>query len=168
MDLFDAIAKRASVRAFAPCRVSRKELEQIVDAGRRAPSGRNVQPCEFIVVCDPDTIKRLGEVQKCISEASAAIAVVVDENATQYWKEDAAAAIENMLLAAVALGYSSLWVEGCVLMREDYAREVLGVPASKRLLAILPIGKPASAPKQAGKKPLKDIVYLNRYGQPWE
>ena len=43
----------------------------------------------------------------------------MDERASKYWKEDAAAAIENMLLSVVALGYASLWVEGYVLNQED-------------------------------------------------
>ena len=168
MDLFDAIKKRASVRAFVPCEITAAELERIVDAGRRAPSGMNRQPWEFIVVRDKAVIERLGKVQDCIAQACAAVAVVMDEKASVFWKEDAAAAIENMLLSVTALGYASLWVEGYVLKHEQYARETLGVPADKRLLAILPIGKPASEPRQAAKKALADVTYLDHYGQPWK
>jgi len=168
MELFDAIGQRASVRSFSPCRISDAELEQIVDAGRRAPSGYNRQGWEFVVVRDASNLKRLGKIQGCIAQATAAIAVVMDEEASEYWKEDAGAAIENMLLAAVGLGYASLWVEGYVLKHEDYGKEVLGVPPDKRLLAILPIGRPASQPNQADKKPLADITHSERYGQPWK
>ncbi|MFO7958491.1 MAG: nitroreductase family protein [Candidatus Brocadiia bacterium] len=164
MDFFEAIEKRASVRSFAPCHVDGEHLMRILDAGRRAPSGRNRQPCEFIVVRDKDILARLGKIQGCIAEASVAVAVVVDESATPYWKEDAAAAIENMLLAAVALGYASLWVEGYVLKNEDYARDVLGVPEELRVLAVLPIGKPAAEPAQAEKRPLDQVCHKERYG----
>ena len=164
MDLFEAIKERASVRAFVPGEISDEDLESIVDAGRRAPSGYNTQPWEFIVIRDRAVLQKLGKIQDCIAQASAAVGVVVDEDATKYWKEDASAAIENMLLAAVALGYASLWVEGYVLMQEDYGKEVLGVPDHLRLLAVLPIGKPATAPHQKEKKPLKEITHYDRYG----
>ena len=167
MEIFEAIRKRASVRTFAPCEIGERELEQIVDAGRRAPSGYNRQPREFVIVRDAAILKRLAKIQDCIGEASAAVAVVMDEQGSDYWKEDAAAAIENMLLATVALGYASLWVEGYVLRHEDYGKDVLGVPKDRRLLAILPIGKPAEEPRQADKKPLADVAHRDRYGQPW-
>jgi nitroreductase len=164
MELFEAIGKRASVRAFAPCDVPDDDLVRIVDAGRRAPSGRNRQPWEFIIVSDADVIARLGEIQGCIGQASAAVAIVMDDQASEYWKEDAAAAIENMLLAITALGYASVWVEGYVLHHEDYGKEVLGVPENRRLLAVLPIGKPEGEAVQAQKKPLDEVLHRNRYG----
>ncbi len=164
MDLFEAIEKRASVRSFSPCNISDNQLRQIVDAGRRAPSGCNRQPCEFIVVKDPDEVEALGQVQSCISEASAAIAVVADEEVSEYWKEDASAAIENMLLAITGLGFASLWVEGYVFKNEDVARDILQVPDDKTLLAILPIGRSRDA-EQAEKKPLSEITHVNHYGE---
>ncbi len=167
MEFFETIKARASVRAYAPCEITDEELEKIVDAGRRAPSGMNRQPCAFIIMRDKATIEKLGKIQGCIAQASAAIAIVVDENATSFWKEDASAAIENMLLAVTALGYASLWVEGYVLRHEDYGKEVLGVPEHLRLLAILPVGKPADEPRQADKKALSEITYSERHGNPW-
>ena len=159
-------SSRASVRSFAPTTITTAELAKTVDAGRRAPSGYNRQPCEFVIVTDPAVIGELGSIQACIGEAAAAIAIVVDEAATDYWKEDASAAIENMLLALVALGYASVWVEGYVLRMEAEAKEILAVPDNLRLLAILPIGKPAGTAAQKEKKPLADIAYANRYGVP--
>jgi hypothetical protein len=58
-------------------------------------------------------------------------------------------------------------VEGYVLQHEDYGKEVLQVPKDRRLLAILPLGKPAAPPKQADKKDASSITYLNRYGSRW-
>lgn len=164
MDFFEAVEKRASVRAFVKCEIPEKDLLRVMDAGRRAPSGRNCQPWEFILVTDPATMAALGKIQGCIAEASAAIAVVMDESASKYWKEDAGAAIENMLLAITALGYASLWVEGYVLMHEAYGKQVLGVPEVKRLLAVLPIGKPAGPVGQAQKKPLSELLHREKYG----
>jgi len=165
MDVFHAIHTRASVRSLMPCSVTERELEQILEAGRRAPSGYNRQPWEFILVRDRKVLDRLGRIQRCIAEGSAAIALVMDEQASTYWKEDAGAAIENMLLAIVALGYASVWVEGYVLNQEAYGKSVLGVPDHLRLLAILPVGKPAAPAGQARKKPLGELVYYDTYGK---
>ena len=167
MDFFETVRSRASVRAFDACVITKDELLSILDAGRRAPTGYNRQPWEFIAIQDADILRQLAEIQSCIGEASAAIAVVVDEEGTKFWKEDAAAAIENMLLAVTALGYASLWIEGYVLKSEQKAKDILGVPDSKRLLAILPIGLPSGTPEQAEKKPLSEMVHRDRYGRPW-
>lgn len=128
MDVFEAIHTRASVRSLKPCAITEQEVEQILDAGRRAPSGYNSQPWEFILIRERTLLDQLGKIQSCIAEGSAAIALVMDERASKYWKEDAGAAIENMLLAIVALGYASVWVEGYVLDQEAYGKAVLGIP----------------------------------------
>jgi nitroreductase len=127
-------------------------------------SGYNRQPWEFILIRERKILDQPGRIQGCIAEGSAAIALVMDERASKYWKEDAGAAIENMLLASVALGYASVWVEGYVLNQEAYGKSVLGVPGHLRLLAVLPIGKPGVPPRQARKTALAEIVYYENYG----
>lgn len=164
MDLFDAMRARASVRSLEPVAVPDEDIEQILDAGRRAPSGMNVQPLQYIVIGDRAVLEKLGKVQGFIAQASAAIAIVADPGESRFWLEDAAAAAENMLLAIAALGYGSTWVEGTLLRREEWARELLGVPDHLRLIILLPIGKPAGSPSQAPKKPLSELVHHERYG----
>lgn len=164
MDLFEAVKQRASVRSFEPAEIPEADLLRILDAGRRAPSGYNRQPWQFILVRERETLESLSRVQDCIGQAAAAVALVVDEEQTKYWKEDAGAAIENMLLAAVALGYASLWIEGYVLRHEELVKEILGVPDRLRVLALLPIGAPADEPQQAEKKPLSEILHRERFG----
>ena len=165
MDLFEAIRARASVRSREPVEIPDADLEQILDAGRRAPSGMNSQPLQYIVIRDQATIAQLARVQGFIADASALVAIVADPGSSRFWLEDASAAAENMLLATAALGYGSTWVEGTLLRREDWAKELLGVPAHLRLIIMLPIGRPASPPTQAGKKPLRELVFVERYGE---
>ena len=62
MDFFDVVKRRASVRSFSPCEITDEELMQILDAGRRAPSGYNKQPWEFILIKDDALLKDLGKV----------------------------------------------------------------------------------------------------------
>ena len=165
MDLFDAIRTRASVRSLEPVDIPADDLEAILDAGRRAPSGMNVQPLQFIVIRDRAMIETLSKIQDFIAGASAIVAIVSDPGDSKYWLEDASAAAENMLLAIAALGYGSTWVEGTLMRREDWAKEQLGVPAHLRLIIMLPIGKPTGAVAQAAKNPLSDIVHHERFGQ---
>jgi nitroreductase len=163
MELFEAIEKRASVRQLAPVEIGENDVRKILDAGRRAPSGMNVQPLEYIVIRDKDTIEKLEKVQSFIRQASLVIGVVADQN-SRFWLEDASAATENMLLAITSLGYASCWVEGTLLGHEEWAKGLLGIPEERRLIILLPVGKPADAPVQKDKKPLVDIAHSERYG----
>jgi nitroreductase len=164
MEVFDAIRGRASVRSFEKVDVADADLERILDAGRRAPSGYNRQPIELIVIRDADTLARLAESQGCIASASVAIAITGDPEKSAFWLEDVSAAIENMLLAVTALGYASVWIQGTLQALEERHKETLGLPNHMRLVAVLPIGKPAGPVKQARKRPLSDIVHWERFG----
>jgi len=165
MDVLRAIRRRRSARALEPVEIPREDLETIVDAGRLAPSGKNTQPWEFIVVTDPDTISRLAKVQGLVGQASAVVAIVADEQASVYWLEDASAAAENMLLAIEALGYGSRWIEGTLTPKEAWAKEVLGVPTEKRVIILLPIGKGVYHDQPKQKKSLDEVLHWEHYGQ---
>ena len=164
MDLFDAIAKRASVRTLKPIAIPDGDLERILDAGRRAPSGHNAQPIELIVVRDPASIEKLAAAQDCIADVSTVICVAADPSKSDFWLEDLAAATTNMLLAITALGYASVWIEGTLLRAEADHKQTLGIPEALRLMVALPVGAPAEATLQKEKRPLKDIVHWERYG----
>lgn len=163
MDIFEVIETRASVRKFLPVDIPEEHLMKIVDAGRKAPSGKNIQPLYYIVIKDKGTLEKLSKVQGCIAEATAAIAIVADPEMSTFWIEDASAAAENMLLALTALGYSSVWIEGTLLANEQLAKETLGVPTGLRLIIILPIGKPADEPQQKPKKSLEELVHRDKW-----
>jgi len=165
MELFEAIEARASVRSLEPVEIPDEHLEKILDAGRRAPSGMNAQPLQYIVIRDRAMIEKLSKVQEFIAGAWVVVAIVPDPAASKYWLEDASAAAENMLLAIAALGYGSTWVEGTLLRREEWAKKQLDVPDHLRLIILLPIGKPAGAPVQASKKPLRDLLHYEQFGQ---
>jgi nitroreductase len=164
MDLFEAIEGRASVRAFNPAPVSQEDLLKIVDAGRRAPSGGNRQPLQYVLVQKPEILKALETVQACFGTAGAAVGIIADPAVSRWWLEDAAAAAENMLLAIHALGYASVWVEGTLLKQEDYAKRLLAIPAQKRLIILLPVGKAPQETPQADKKPLEEVLWREQYG----
>lgn len=161
MDLFEAIKKRRSVRLFQDKPIPLEDLKKIVDAGRLAPSGSNLQRREFIIITNKSILLRLNDVQP-VFETGAAIGVIVEM--TKYAIEDASAAVENILLAATALGYGSCWIEGTLIPNEAWVKELLGIPKDKKLFALIPIGVPLTPGEQAPKKSLEEVTYLNRYG----
>jgi nitroreductase len=161
MDALEAIRKRRSVRKYTGEPIPKQDLEAIVDAGRLAATGSNKQPWDFIVVTDRAMIEQLKVASAWMDKAGAIIAVIMDPG-SRWWIEDGSAAIENMLLAATALGYGSCWLEGYTLLREPEFKQLLGVPADRRLLSLVPIGVPVEWPTK-DKKPLEQVIHWEKY-----
>jgi nitroreductase len=161
MDLFEAIRRRRSTRKFTGAAIPKPDLEKIVDAGRLAASGSNRQPWDFVVVTARDTIAEFATAGPWIAQAAAVVAVVLDPK-SRWWVEDGSAAIQNMLLAATALGYGGCWVEGDALPREEQFKKLLVIPPDRRILAILPFGVPAESPSKE-KKPLADLLHWEKF-----
>ena len=139
MELFEAISKRASVREYKPGPVDKASLEKLVDAARRAPTARAVEPWEFIVVQEKDTLLELaGLVSKntpFMKEVAAALVVYCKD--TKYYLEDGAAATENILIACAGLGLGACWVAGDKKPYASGISKILGVPAELKLISII-------------------------------
>src|SRR5215213_1293184 len=168
MDVFEAIRTMQAVRQYQDRPVPEDVLRRVLEAGRLTASGMNAQPWHFIVVQDPETLRRLGELAKTgpyIAEAPVAIAVAV--NRTRLAVSDASRAIHAMLLTAWADGVGGNWVGFGGL---DDAKRLLGIPDELDLLAILPLGYPATAVGRGKKerKPLAEVASRERYGQPFQ
>ena len=161
MDALEAIRKRRSIRRYTDDAIPKADLETIIDAGRLAATGSNRQPWDFVIVTDRVMIEQFKVSGAWIASAGAVIVVVMDPR-SRWWVEDGAAAIENMLLASTALGYGSCWVEGDVLLREEQFIILLGVPAEKRVMALIPIGVAAESPAPE-KRPLEQVLHWEKY-----
>jgi nitroreductase len=161
MDALEAIRKRRSIRRYTDDAIPKADLETIVDAGRLAATGSNRQPWNFVIVTDRAMIAQFKVSGAWIASAGAVIVVVMDPR-SRWWIEDGAAAIENMLLASTALGYGACWVEGNALPHEEQFKTLLGVPAGKRVMALIPIGVAAETPTPK-KKPLEQVLHWEKY-----
>ena len=174
MDVLEAIKGRRSVRAFTDKPVSDEDVMTILDAARQAPSAGNLQPWEFIVVKDAEIKKGLAQAaldQASIGEVSVVIVVCADKarsrrrygsrGSTLYCIQDTAAAIQNLHLAAHALGLGTCWVGA---FNETEARKLLNMPLNVRPVAIIPIGYPAEKPNPRSRRPLTEIVHRERFG----
>lgn len=154
--VLDAISARTSIRAYQDRPVGADTVELLLRAAMSAPSARNRQPWAFIVVDDKDLLRQLADsLPYAQSAAAAPMAVVVcgvlteSQGATNagWWVQDAAAASENLLLAAHAVGLGAVWTG--VYSYEDRVRavrNVLGLPRHVVPLNVIPIGYPAENP----------------------
>lgn len=161
MDALEAIRTRRSIRNFTGDPIPRQDLEALIDAARLAPSGHNEQPWDFIVVTDRAMIDQLKVAAGWMEKACAIIAVVLDPS-SRWWLEDGSAAIQNILLAAHALGYGACWLEGYTLPLEAKFKTLLGVPEDKRLLTLIPVGVPKERPEKE-KKSLSAVLHWETF-----
>ncbi len=174
MDLFTAIKKRHSTRKYTDKDVDMHDLAVLLEAARHAPSSGNLQPWRFIVVKDKHKREALAQAcQKQYWMAKAPIHIVVcaeTEKVVQlygirgdrlYAVQNCAAAIENMLLSATALGLSSCWVG---YFDEEEMRDLLGIPKRARPQAIITIGY-EEYEETVEKVPLYNNVFFEGYGR---
>ena len=166
MDALEILKTRRSVREYSDKEIAKDLLEKIVDAGRFAPTARNVQPWEFIIITEAPTLKKIGELAengRFLAETRACIAVFCSD--TKYYLEDGCAATCNILLAAASLGIGSCWVAGD---KKDYCAEVakiLNVPIAYKLVSLVALGypKPKDSFHIAEKRSLKEMIHWEKF-----
>ena len=164
MDAIEAIKQRASVRAYKPDPLPRELLEELVDCGRRAPSALGRHPWHFVVVTEKAMLRQIAESTdygRFIADAAACIAVLCEEGT--YYLEDGCAAVENILIAAAARHLGACWVAGDKKPYAQQVRDLLGAPAGQKLVALLPLGHPAGAPKPKQKPDLDQVLHWEKY-----
>ena len=163
----DFILNRQSCRDYKPDPLKEGDLQQLMEALRRAPSAGNCQPWYFYVVISKARKKELIQAaygQSFIADAPVVFVICADadESAqsygqrgkTLYCLQDTAAATENLLLAATVLGYGSCWIGA---FDEAAASKALRIPKSLRPVAMVPVGYARSKESRTGRKPTKDI-----------
>ena len=147
--MLELIKKRRSIRRFTNAPVSDADIKALLVAAMAAPSANDLRPWEFVVERRQDLRQRLADMKEWSYMCAGAPVVFVvcgHEQASGHWVEDASAATENLLLAAVALDLGAVWVAVYPdRPREQYAREALGIPAELRVLCMVPVGHPAES-----------------------
>lgn len=173
MNTIELIKSRTSYRGkFSGERIPREHLRIIMEAGLAAPSGCNKQTTSLIAVDDADIIKKLHSViQPPICETAPAMICVLTQRIIAYRDkcyatQDYSAAIENMLLAIVELGYQSCWIEGHITDadRTGYQMaQILNVPDEYELVCFLPIGKAEEELKKVNKLSFEERAWFNGF-----
>lgn len=175
MDILALMQSRRSYRGtYTAQKVPRSDLVKIMEAGLAAPSGCNKQTCSLIAVDDPEILRSVKSViVPPVAETAPALICVLTKRISAYRDrcfaiQDYSAAIENMLLAIVELGYQSCWYEGHITDEDKIGRkmaDILGVPEDYELVCFLPVGiaeGEANAPK---KKSFEERAWFNGFGK---
>ena len=164
--VLDNIHSRKSVRSYTDQDVTPEQVETILKAAMAAPSGMNAQPWRFVVVREQATKDKLaGGFNKMIAKAPVVIVVCGKTSGklggeNKNWTADCAAATENLLLAAEAIGLGAVWT-ACYPYEErmNPAIEVLGLPKDVKPYCIVPVGYPTGKEKPKDKWKPENIHY---------
>ena len=175
MTTIDVITARHSYRGkFLPTPVPREHLTAILQAGLDAPSGCNKQTTSLIAVDEPEILAKLrAQIDPPVAETAPAYICVLTRRIIAYRDrcfavQDYAAAIQNMLLAIVALGYQSCWYEGHITDADRIGAKmarILGVPEEYELVCLLPVGIAADAVNAPKKLPFEERAWFNGFGK---
>jgi nitroreductase len=164
MDALDVIFTRRSIRQYTDEPVPEEQVKILLEAGMNAPSANNRQPWHFIMVDAREHLKAIMEVHpysKMLEQAPMAIVVCADVTRSErYWQQDCAAATENILLAARALGLGSVWLG--VYPKEERTKGItrlFDLPEHIRPLCVIAVGHPA---KEAGRVERYDSSKVHR------
>ncbi len=172
VETIEAIKTRRSVRGFTEKNVSDSTIEEILEAGRWAPSGLNNQAWRFIIVRNPDikvNLSVLTEYGPTIKNAPVLIVVFLDKDRMYHYIKDVqsiGACIQNMLLAIHSMGLGAVWL-GEILKNKEKVNEVIGVPESHELMAVVAVGHPVNKTRVSERKNLKELVFRESFGSRW-
>jgi nitroreductase len=163
MDILEGIYSRRSIRKFTNQPVAQQDVLEVIKAGTWAPSGLNNQPWRFVIIRNRDVRNGLAELTRyriVIENAPVCVAVFADRGAMYDDTKDhqaIGACVQNMLLAVHALGLGAVWL-GEILKNGPAVRELLELPETLELMAVVAIGYPASRNQEARRRDIRDVI----------
>lgn len=158
------IAKRKSCRSYLPKEVSIEDIYTILESARWAPSGKNGQPWRFIIVKNKEIKKKIADCSiygHWMNIANSFIVVYLDKEKSYNYKKDIqsiGAAIENICLQATSMEIDTCWI-GEILNNAQKVNEILEVPESFELMAVICVGYEDKKAEQVGRLEIEEIVY---------
>lgn len=173
MDALECIMTRRSIRKFKNVPIEWYKIGRILECATAAPTAGNLQDFRFMVVTKPEMKKELAMAaleQTWIATAPFVIVVLSEFVKTKrfygirgerlYTVQDSAAAAENILLAAHAMGLGACWVGA---FDEDKVSAICSIPDYARPQVIIPIGVPDEEPPVPAKYKLENFVFFHRW-----
>ncbi len=191
MDVFEAIKNRRSVRHYKPDPVDDDTVAKVLEAAHWAPSWGNTQSWRFIVVRDAairaqvaDTLRLVrvdnewveNAASKAIKQAPVLVVICAEKGRAgyapdgapvtdkgEYWYMfDIALAVENLTLAAYALGLGTVIIGGFDAVK---AAQILEVPDDCRVVTLTPLGVPERQGQVSPRKKLAEVTYHDKYNK---
>lgn len=167
METWDAITSRRNVRSFADRPLPADALERILEAARRAPSARNGQPWDFVVVQRRDQLVQLSAVWRGgghVADSAATIALILpvpaDEHERGVALYDLGQATMALMIAAADLGIGT---GHSAVGDQEAARRILGLPEDRYAAYLVDLGYPADRPlapiRRPARRPLDEVVH---------
>jgi nitroreductase len=171
METWDAITSRRNVRDFAPRPLPSEDLHRILEAGRRAPSSRNWQPWDFVVVTDQEQLGELSKVWRGgghVANSGATVALVIEQTDDERTRlrayYDLGQATMAMMIAAADLNIGS---GHSAVGDQELARRLLGLPQDRMVAFLIDFGYPADRPLAPIRKPARrafdEVVHIARW-----
>ncbi|MHC4621119.1 MAG: nitroreductase family protein [Planctomycetota bacterium] len=168
--LLDLIRSRRSIRRYRPDPIPSEMIDQVLEAGRWAPSANNQQPWAFIVVHDKEVQRQIAQHAAYyldrgarIEEAPLLIVLcgqIRSEIYHRFLRGELGMAGMQMMLQAHALGLGTCWIDG---LDQSKIADVLQVPDNMEVIAMLTAGFPIENPVPTSRKPLFEIVHYDIY-----
>ncbi len=167
MDFTQLVAQRYSCKAYGPRQVEPERLKAILNAGRLAPTAKNLQEQHIYVLQSPQALAKVDELTPCRYGAPTVLVVAWDKNNVFTYPggqrdsgaEDAAIVATHLMLAAANEGVDSCWLN---LFDPAQAGRVLGLPENEEILMLLDLGYAAEGagplPNHDSRKSLEDTV----------
>ncbi|MDC7124920.1 MAG: nitroreductase family protein [Spirochaetales bacterium] len=172
MDFFEVVKNRYSYRkTLETSPLPIEDLKKIVQAGLDAPSGKNGQTTGFIIITNPEIIAKIHDIPGgniATTTAPAFIACHIAKEPVPIYQgnsfdiEDCAAATQNILLAATALGYNTVWVDGWLRSenRAEIIGELCGLESDRIIRILIPVGKATASQRRPEKKGFDERVSI--------
>jgi nitroreductase len=144
VEILNLLKSRRSIRVYQDKPVPQDLLLQILDAGRWAPTGANLQPWHFIVVTDPETRRQIGDVARFlfiksshVEKAPVILVLGFDTRKGKYGRYDTTLAGGNMITLATHLGLGTCWIGA---FDEVKVKEILGIPEHIEVIGLITLG----------------------------
>lgn len=170
MEFFEVVRERRSIRRYvrgAP--IKPEHVRAMLEAARLAPSAKNLQPWQLVVVRDQgrkDVLARAANNQRFVGDAGVVFVCLSDPARSPRWHDkDAMIALEHIALAATALGYGSCWIGS---FDEEAVKKIIKAPEGLHVVAMMVVGVPAESPPPRPRRPLSELAFSEEYGRPLE
>lgn len=173
MNVAEAIQTRRSIRKFKPDPISEEDIEELINAGRLAPSGVNLQPTRYAIIKSEEAREKLKACTPLpfVPEAPCVIACCIDTHTTledggrvrnlddeayqAYLQLNAAIAIDHITLRAVDLGLGTCWI---MMFDKNKVKHLLGLEDQFDIVALLPVGYPDQDPSPRPRLDMKQVI----------
>jgi nitroreductase len=169
------LRKIRQARLYQPTPVPGDVLSELLEIARWTGSSRNTQPWEFVVVSDPEQLRRISQIRtpiNWVADAPLAIAIVLKGENPLSEAFDEGRVTERLLVGAhmLGLGGGTAWFGDDAQQAEG--KRILGIPGERTARSVVVLGYPTTHkdhrpnPATAGRKSLADLVSYDRLGQP--